>query len=89
VAAEYRAKMIDWITEVMHTFKASKQAYFLAVSIMDRFFAKISRKVNSNELHLTGICAMFIASKYEDVVPLLMQTVFKKIGHSKFTIEQI
>jgi hypothetical protein len=26
---------------------------------------------------------MFLASKYEDIYPLLMRTVFKKIGHSK------
>jgi hypothetical protein len=28
---------------------------------------------------------MFIASKYEDVYPLLMKTVFNKIGHKKIS----
>jgi cyclin B/cyclin A len=32
---------------------------------------------------------MFMASKYEDVFPLLMKTVFNKIGHKKFAIEDI
>jgi hypothetical protein len=32
---------------------------------------------------------MFMASKYEDVYPLLMKTVFNKIGHSKISIEAI
>jgi hypothetical protein len=32
---------------------------------------------------------MFIASKYEDVFPLLMKTVIKKIGHGKITDEHV
>jgi hypothetical protein len=32
---------------------------------------------------------MFIASKYEDVQPLLMKTVFNKIGHTKIPQEAI
>jgi hypothetical protein len=32
---------------------------------------------------------MFMASKYEDVYPLLMKTVFNKIGHGKISIEAI
>jgi hypothetical protein len=32
---------------------------------------------------------MFIASKYEDVFPLLMKTVFNKIGHKKISEEDI
>jgi hypothetical protein len=32
---------------------------------------------------------MFIASKYEDVVPLMMRTVVNKIGHNKFELRQI
>ena len=32
---------------------------------------------------------MFMASKYEDVYPLLMKTVFNKIAHQKISIEDI
>lgn len=32
---------------------------------------------------------MFMASKYEDLFPLLMKTVIKKIGHDKITDEQV
>jgi len=32
---------------------------------------------------------MFIASKYEDVVPLLLKTVYNKIGHKKLTLDAI
>lgn len=32
---------------------------------------------------------MFLASKYEDVHPLLLKTVFNKIGHTKIPQEDI
>ena len=32
---------------------------------------------------------MFMASKYEDLYPLLMKTVFSKIGHKKIPVEAI
>jgi hypothetical protein len=41
------------------------------------------------DLHSTGIVCMFMASKYEDVFPLLMKTVVRKIGHDKIPVETI
>jgi hypothetical protein len=38
---------------------------------------------------LTGITCIFMASKYEDVYPLLMNTVFNKVGHGKIPVEAI
>lgn len=32
---------------------------------------------------------MFVASKYEDILPLKMKTVYEKIGHHKLEIETI
>jgi hypothetical protein len=49
---------------------------------MDRYFNALNqqgedhRSLELYELHITGITCMFIASKYEDVYPLLMKTVF-------------
>jgi hypothetical protein len=89
IAQDYRAKMVDWMMEVLSTFKMAEQTFFLAVTLLDRFF-KLSRKpLQSSELHLSGIVAMFIASKYEDIIPLLMRTVINKIGHGKFTVKQV
>ena len=85
ISSEYRTKMIDWMSEVLTTFKASDQTFFLAVNIMDRFFKQTKRELKSSDLHLIGVVTMFIASKYEDVIPLLMRTVITKIGHDKFT----
>jgi len=78
--------MVDWMLEVLTTFKASDQAFFLAVSLLDRFFKETPRVLIGADLHLSGLCTMFIASKYEDVEPLSMRTVVNKIGHSKFEV---
>lgn len=53
---------------------------------MDRYFEALNsgpdqRILELHELHLIGVTCMFIASKYEDVYPLLMKTVYNKIGH--------
>jgi hypothetical protein len=39
--------------------------------------------------HIIGIVSIFIASKYEDVNYLRLNTVQKKIGHSKFPKEML
>ena len=52
---------------------------------MDRFFKNSEKNLSGSDLHLTGITSMFISSKYEDVIPLLMKTIVRKIGHEKFS----
>ena len=81
--------MVDWMVEVLTTFKCSDQTFFLAVNILDRYFKHSDKNLSSSDLHLSGIVTMFIASKYEDVIPILMRTVINKIGHNKFEIPQI
>jgi hypothetical protein len=38
ISKDYRAKMVDWMVEVLTTFKTSDQTFFLAVNILDRYF---------------------------------------------------
>jgi Cyclin, N-terminal domain len=81
--------MVDWMVEVLTTFKNSDQTFFLAINMMDRFFKINEKPLPAGDLHLTGIVSMFIASKYEEIVPLMMKTVVNKIGHNKFLLRQI
>lgn len=79
ITGVYRAKMVDWMVEVMTAFKCADSTFFLAISIMDRYFAALSREgtqLKLQELHVTGITCMFLASKYEDIYPLLLRTVY-------------
>lgn len=40
----YRAKMVDWMVEVMTAFKCADQTFFLAVNIMDRYFDALNKQ---------------------------------------------
>lgn len=40
----YRAKMVDWMVEVMTAFKCADQTFFIAVSLMDRYFDALAAK---------------------------------------------
>lgn len=56
---------------------------------MDRYYAEVGQSLGTSSLHMTGIVCMFIATKYEDIVPLLMRTIVNKVGHNKFTKQQV
>jgi hypothetical protein len=84
-----RARMIDWMIEVLTNFKCDDQTFFLAVSLMDRYFKAVPQEKLLTELHITGVTSMFVASKFEDIYPLKMKTVYEKIAHQKIEISAI
>ena len=84
-----RARMIDWMFEVLTAFKMSEQTFFLSVQYMDRYIAESPKQHDLAELHLIGITCMFIASKYEDITPLFMQTIVIRIGHHRFSRDAV
>lgn len=75
--------------EVLTNFRCDDQTFFLAVSLMDRFFKNTEKNKEVSDLHLTGVTSMFVASKFEDIYPLRMKTVHEKIAHKKLDIEKI
>jgi len=38
ISSQLRARMIDWMVEVLTNFKCDDLTFFIAVSLMDRFF---------------------------------------------------
>lgn len=84
-----RSRMVDWMIEVLTNFKCDDQTFFLAVSILDRYFKNKSETREISDLHIIGVTCMFISSKYEDIYPLKMKMVFEKIAHKKLPIEKI
>lgn len=73
--------MVDWMIEVFTNFKCDDLTFFIAVSLMDRYFMGCAKEQKIGDLHIIGVTSMFLASKYEDIYPLKMKTVFEKIGH--------
>ena len=79
--------MVDWMIEVMSSFNQEDKTFFLAVSLMDRYFENSATCKRVDELHLIGVTAMFMASKAEDSLPLDIETVHESIVHRKFSLE--
>lgn len=61
-----RGILIDWLIEVHTRFHLLPETLFLAVNVIDRFLSE--KVVQLDRLQLVGITAMFIASKYEEVL---------------------
>jgi hypothetical protein len=68
--------MIDWMIEVIATLKFTEQSFLTAVRLMDTFFMKAIRVHEPEEVHLTGVTCIYIATKFEEVHPLKLKTVF-------------
>ncbi|CAG9314028.1 unnamed protein product [Blepharisma stoltei] len=81
ITEDQRSKMVDWIAEVIHIFNCSIETFFLAVKIMDRYFKLLKRTVGIEELHVIGAASIYIASKFQDIVPLTMNTLYSKVVH--------
>jgi hypothetical protein len=81
--------MVDWMIEVLSNFKCEDQTFFIAATLLDRFFAKIKTAQGVADLHLLGVTAMWVSSKFTDIQPLKMKMVFEKIAHKKLSIELI
>ncbi len=61
-----RGILVDWLLEVHTRFRLLPETLFLAVNIIDRFLS--TKVVQLDRLQLVGVTAMFIASKYEEVL---------------------
>ncbi|KAF2234630.1 A/B/D/E cyclin [Viridothelium virens] len=81
-----RGILVDWLLEVHTRFRLLPETLFLAVNIIDRF---LSRKVvQLDRLQLVGVTALFIASKYEEVLSPHVQN-FRHVADDGFTEAEI
>ena len=81
-----RGVLVDWLVEVHTRFHLLPETIFLAINIIDRFLS--ARVVELEKLQLVGVTAMFIASKYEEVLSPHVQN-FKHVADDSFTEEDI
>lgn len=85
IISEVRTKMVDWMIEVLSVYKSENETFYLSVYIMDKFISLSQTPIKTDDIHLIGITSMFIASKFEDIMPIRMSSFVYKIGHSQFT----
>ena len=81
-----RGILVDWLIEVHTRFHLLPETLFLCINIIDRFLSE--KVVQLDRLQLVGITAMFIASKYEEVLSPHVEN-FKRIADDGFSEAEI
>ncbi|KAJ5482654.1 G2/mitotic-specific cyclin-B [Penicillium diatomitis] len=81
-----RGILVDWLIEVHTRFRLLPETLFLAVNIIDRFLSV--EVVALDRLQLVGVTAMFIASKYEEVLSPHVAN-FSHVADETFTDKEI
>ena len=76
--------MVDWMIEVLSSYKMSEDSFFRSVKYMDKFFKNTTRKLQVSDLHIIGVVSMFSASKYEEIYPFKLNAIYDKICRKKF-----
>lgn len=66
-----RALLVDWMVEVQETFELNHETLYLAVKIVDLFLCKVV--INKEKLQLLGASALFIACKFDERTPPLIE----------------
>jgi len=65
-----RLELIDWMVAVAEQFKIRNDTLILSIGYIDRFLSnKCNGNLSMSYLQLTGVVAIFIASKIEEVIP--------------------
>ncbi|CAG9784136.1 unnamed protein product [Diatraea saccharalis] len=89
-----RALLVDWMVEVQESFELNHETLYLAVKLVDLFLTR-STKTQSQKEHLTkeelqllGASALFIASKFDERIPPLVDD-FLYICDGAYTLSQL
>lgn len=81
-----RTILMDWLVEVHSKFRLLPETLFIAVNLIDRFLSK--RVISLVKFQLVGLTALFIASKYEEIVcPSI--THFLHMTDGGYSVEEI
>ena len=89
ISKRQRAKITDWIIEVLSIFKQSNETTFRALHLMDLYLKHEKQTQTLRDLHLTGVVCMFIASKLHAVIPIKLPQLVREIAKNKFTSDEI
>lgn len=66
-----RSLLVDWMVEVQETFELNHETLYLAVKIVDLFLCR--ELINKDKLQLLGAAALFIACKFDERTPPLVE----------------
>lgn len=82
ITSRQRCILVDWMCKAAVSLKLRRESLCLAVTIVDRMLA--CRIVAKNKLHLLGLGALMIASKVEEIHPILLSDLLQ-ISNNSFS----
>jgi len=56
--------MVDWMIEVLSSYKMSEESFFRSVALMDGYLKSEEKIQDTRDIHLIGVAAMFSAMKF-------------------------
>lgn len=65
-----RSLLIDWMVEIQESFELNHETLYLGVKLVDLYLSKVT--VGKETLQLVGAASMFIASKFDERMPPLV-----------------
>lgn len=65
-----RSLLVDWMVEIQESFELNHETLYLGVKLVDTYLSKMM--VVKETLQLVGAAAMFIASKFDERIPPLV-----------------
>lgn len=71
LTASMRAILVDWLVEVQENFELNHETLYLAVKLVDLFVCK--KEITKEILQLVGAASLFIASKFDERCPPLVE----------------
>ncbi|XP_012545538.1 cyclin 3 isoform X1 [Bombyx mori] len=88
-----RALLVDWMVEVQESFELNHETLYLAVKLVDLFLTRSTKneqieQLTKEELQLLGASALFIASKFDERIPPLVDD-FLYICDGAYTLSQL
>lgn len=73
-----RTTLVDWLVQIHARYHLIPETLWIAINIIDRFLSK--RVVSLVKLQLVGVTAMFIASKYEEIMAPSVEEVLHQLS---------
>lgn len=83
-----RAKIVNYLFELIKVSKTEYQAFFITVYIMDSFLSKTTKKHHDTDIFLVAFTSLYISSKLECVKPFTIIDILQlccKISKSNYT----
>eukprot|EP00742_Colponemidia_sp_Colp-10_P016789 GILJ01019278.1.p2 GENE.GILJ01019278.1~~GILJ01019278.1.p2 ORF type:complete len:359 (+),score=39.27 GILJ01019278.1:1162-2238(+) len=87
ITENMRLALIDWLIAVHERYNLDHETLYLCVNILDRFLSVVA--VKPTKLQLIGVTCLWIASKYEDILPPTVDDMSYMTDNSSSTSEII